>query len=180
MAMAVDRVYVASGYGLKLYGNRGHLVVHDGIGCQRRTARFNRATSQLRRLVVLGHTGYVTLDALRWLRDIGAAFVQIDRDGVGLGLDTVVLDDVVKAVDAVGKGGEFGAHPALRVVHQIFAGLTEYRLAVFVHDLRNAADAQIDAADHGTQIAVVLSRCAAIGEEQFPDFLQRRVRPSGS
>jgi CRISPR-associated endonuclease Cas1 len=79
--MAADRIYVASGYGLKLYVNRGHLVVHDGIGRQRRTVRFNRVTSRLRRLVVLGHSGFVTLEALVWLRDVGAAFVHIDRDG---------------------------------------------------------------------------------------------------
>jgi CRISPR-associated endonuclease Cas1 len=79
--MAADRIHVASGFGLKLFIERGHLVVHDGIGRQRRTVRFNRATSRLRRLVVLGHSGYVTLEALRWLRDVGAAFVHIDRDG---------------------------------------------------------------------------------------------------
>jgi CRISPR-associated endonuclease Cas1 len=79
--MVADRIYVASGYGLKLYVNRGHLVVEDGLGRQRRDIRFSRATSGLRRLVVLGHTGYITLDALRWIRDVGAAFVQIDRDG---------------------------------------------------------------------------------------------------
>ena len=76
-----DRIHVASGFGLKLFVNRGHLVVHDGIGRQRRTVRFNRATSKLRRLVMLGHSGYVTLEALRWLRDVGAAFIHIDRDG---------------------------------------------------------------------------------------------------
>lgn len=74
-------VYVASGYGLKLFVERGHLVVEDGIGRDRRNTRLNRATSGLRRLVVLGHTGYITLDALRWIRDVGAAFIQIDRDG---------------------------------------------------------------------------------------------------
>jgi CRISPR-associated endonuclease Cas1 len=79
--MAADRIYVASGYGLKLYVDRGHLVIHDGIGRQRRTARFNRATSRLSRLVVLGHSGYVTLEALQWVRDVGAALVHIGRDG---------------------------------------------------------------------------------------------------
>lgn len=74
-------VYVASGYGLKLYVERGHLIVHDGVGRDRRTLCLNRATSKLKRLVVIGHTGYVTFDALRWIRDVGAAFVQIDRDG---------------------------------------------------------------------------------------------------
>jgi CRISPR-associated endonuclease Cas1 len=79
--VAANCIHVASGFGLKLFVERGHLVVHDGIGRQRRTVRFNRATSRLRRLVVLGHSGYVTLEALRWLRDVGAAFVHIDRDG---------------------------------------------------------------------------------------------------
>jgi CRISPR-associated endonuclease Cas1 len=79
--MAADRIYVASGYGLKLFVERGHLVVHDGIGRQRRTVRFNRATSRLRRVVVLGHSGYVTLEALHWLRDVGAALVHVGRDG---------------------------------------------------------------------------------------------------
>ena len=49
-------------------------------GRHRRTERLNRATSGLKRLVVIGHTGFVTLEALRWIRDVGAAFVQIDRD----------------------------------------------------------------------------------------------------
>jgi CRISPR-associated endonuclease Cas1 len=74
-------ICVAHGYGLKLYVHRGHLIVHDGIGRDRRTRRYHRATFRLRRLVLIGHTGYVTLDALRWLRDIGAALVHIDADG---------------------------------------------------------------------------------------------------
>jgi len=60
---------------------RGHLFVEDGVGDARRSARFPRATRDLRRLVVLGHSGTVSFDALRWLSDIGAGFVQIDSDG---------------------------------------------------------------------------------------------------
>lgn len=74
-------VLVVSGYGLRVEVKRGHLSVEDGVGGQRRQARFSRVTPGLRRLVVLGHSGLVTLDALRWLHDIGAAFVQIDADG---------------------------------------------------------------------------------------------------
>lgn len=73
------RVEVAAGYGVKIYVERGHLIVHDGIGRDRETRRFNRATSKLDRLVVLGHTGFITLEAMRWIRDVGAAFVQIDN-----------------------------------------------------------------------------------------------------
>jgi CRISP-associated protein Cas1 len=76
-----DGIVVAHGYGIKLYVQRGHLVIHDGIGDQRQTRRYNRATSRLKRVVVIGHTGYVTLEALRWITDVGAAFAQIGRDG---------------------------------------------------------------------------------------------------
>ncbi|MDQ4144987.1 MAG: CRISPR-associated endonuclease Cas1 [Actinomycetota bacterium] len=74
-------VVAVSGYGLKIYVERGHLVVHDGIADERDTQRFARVASALKRLVVLGQAGYVTLEALRWLRDTGAAFVHIDSDG---------------------------------------------------------------------------------------------------
>ena len=39
-------ICVAHGYGLKIYVHRGHLIVHDGIGRQRHTRRYHRATSQ--------------------------------------------------------------------------------------------------------------------------------------
>src|SRR5687767_2951078 len=78
---ASERIYIAHGYGIKVYVDRGHLTVHHGVGRDRHTRRFNRATASLKRLVVIGHTGYVTLDALRWIRDVGASFIQIDSDG---------------------------------------------------------------------------------------------------
>lgn len=74
-------ICVAHGYGLQIHVYRGHLIVRDGVGRQRRTRRYHRATSGLKRLVIIGHTGYITLDAIRWLSDVGAAFVQIDEDG---------------------------------------------------------------------------------------------------
>ena len=74
-------IVVAHGYGLKVYVERGHLIVHDGIGRNRNTIRLNRATSRLTRLIVIGHTGFITFEAIRWIRDVGATFAQIDTDG---------------------------------------------------------------------------------------------------
>jgi CRISPR-associated endonuclease Cas1 len=71
---------VLSGYGIRVAVERGHLVVEDGADGVRRFGRFRRAEPGFNRLVVLGHTGTVTLDALRWLRDVGAAFVHVDAD----------------------------------------------------------------------------------------------------
>lgn len=74
-------VLVLSGYGLDVRVWRGRLRVADGIGTDRREALVHRATGRLRRLVVLGHTGSVSLEAIRWLADVGAGYLQIDADG---------------------------------------------------------------------------------------------------
>lgn len=78
---APNGVVVAHGYGVKVFVQGGHLIVHDGVGRSRRTLRLNRATARLSRLVVIGHTGFITLEAMRWVRDVGATFAQIDTDG---------------------------------------------------------------------------------------------------
>jgi CRISPR-associated endonuclease Cas1 len=74
-------ICVARGYGIKIHVLYGHLVVEDGVGYDRRTRRYHRAGSTLERLLLIGHTGYVTLEALRWLRDKHAALLQIDTNG---------------------------------------------------------------------------------------------------
>ena len=75
-------VLVVDGFGIALRVlNRGKLRVEDGIGRQRRSLTLDRAGCGLERLVLIGHAGYVTLEALSWLRAIGAALVQIGRNG---------------------------------------------------------------------------------------------------
>ena len=69
------------GYGIKVHVDRGHLILQDGIGAARREARFPRVGHGLRRLVVIGSDGMVSLAALRWLADQDASFVMLDRDG---------------------------------------------------------------------------------------------------
>jgi len=69
------------GYGIKVYVDRGHLILKDGIGSDRCEARFARVRHGLRRLVVVGSDGMVSLSALRWLADQDAAFVMLERDG---------------------------------------------------------------------------------------------------
>jgi CRISPR-associated endonuclease Cas1 len=74
-------IVVADGFGVSVNVERSQLVVRDGAGRNRRERRFGRATSDLARLVVLGGSGTLSLDAIRWLDDVGAALVCIDRDG---------------------------------------------------------------------------------------------------
>src|SRR2546425_9288842 len=69
------------GYGITGHMDGGHLVIKDGIGVDRREARFPRVGHGLRRLVVIGSDGFVSLAAIRWLADQDASFVMLERDG---------------------------------------------------------------------------------------------------
>jgi len=69
------------GYNASASVDNGHLILNDGIGMSRRQGRFPRVRHGLKRLVVIGSTGMVTFEALRWLADQGAAFVMLDRYG---------------------------------------------------------------------------------------------------
>src|SRR5579863_7313428 len=78
-------VLVVDGYGIALrVVSRGKLRVEDGIGRQRRSITLDRAGCGLERLVLIGSEGYASLASLAWLRAIGAAFVQLGRDGAVL------------------------------------------------------------------------------------------------
>ena len=74
-------VCVADGMGLRICVERGALVVEDGLGEHRRTRRFDKATHGLSRLVVLGATGFVSIDSLHWLRRLGIGVVVLDPKG---------------------------------------------------------------------------------------------------
>src|SRR5438552_2988674 len=74
-------VVTLSGYGIQVRIDRGHLLLEDGIGADRHQARFPRVGHGLKRLVVIGSDGMVSLSALRWLADQDAAFVMLERDG---------------------------------------------------------------------------------------------------
>src|SRR5258708_30652078 len=80
-ALRKSGVLVLNGYGIRVQVSAGHLTLHDGIADERRTIRLPRVNHGLKRLVMIGSDGFVTLEALRWLADQGAAFVMLDRRG---------------------------------------------------------------------------------------------------
>jgi CRISPR-associated endonuclease Cas1 len=69
-----------SGHGIRLRVNRGHLEIDDGAGRHRRTLRFPRVSPELKRIVILGSSGSVTLDAFRWIQDTAVTLVQIGHE----------------------------------------------------------------------------------------------------
>ena len=72
------------GYGISVSVDRGHLVLKCGIGPERHEGRLPRVGHGLRRLVLIGSDGFISLPALRWLADQDAAFVMLERDGTVL------------------------------------------------------------------------------------------------
>jgi len=74
-------VVTLCGFGIHIQVDRGHLLLADGIGKDRRQARLPRVGHGLKRLVMVGSHGMVSLDALRWLADQDVAFVMLKRNG---------------------------------------------------------------------------------------------------
>jgi CRISPR associated protein Cas1 len=76
-------IVVVSGTGPAIRVDGNQLVIRDGPQetpplCLTRA----QASRKLHHVVVCGHAGgFVTFDALRWLRDTGVAFSQLDWDG---------------------------------------------------------------------------------------------------
>ncbi len=121
-------VCVVDGYGVKICVNRKHLVVSDGIGRSRRERIFPKALANIKRLVVVGHTGMITFEALRWLSDVGITFVQIDKDGkllassAGFGLSEARL----RRAQALATSNEIG----LKIAQKLIADKISGQLAV--------------------------------------------------
>jgi CRISPR-associated endonuclease Cas1 len=69
------------GYGIRVTMRAGHLQIEDGIAEDRYKFRLPRVNHRLKRLVCIGDDGFITLSALRWLSEVGASFVMLDRLG---------------------------------------------------------------------------------------------------
>jgi len=78
---ANENVLVLDGFGLSITVSRGHLVLRDGLGQHRRERRLPRVQRTVRRIVILGHTGHLSLEAVRWCTDTGITLTQLDTDG---------------------------------------------------------------------------------------------------
>jgi CRISPR-associated endonuclease Cas1 len=136
------------GYGIKACVDRGHLILEDGVGPRRRYARLPRIRHGLRRLVVIGSDGMVTLSALRWLADQDAAFVMLDRQG-----SVLATTGPVRPSDARLRRAQALAHQsgtALQIARELIgqkleaqeklarSGLTNFEVAETIASVRRA------------------------------------------
>ncbi len=80
-AIPKSGVLTLHGFGLRIRMQSGHLEIEDGIGKDRRNIRLSRVGHGLKRLVCVSEDGFTTLSALKWLADVGASFVMLNRNG---------------------------------------------------------------------------------------------------
>lgn len=146
-------VLTLNGYGIRVAVESGHLIVEDGRGRERRRARFPRTTLELKRLVIIGHTGTISFDALRWLHDRGCGFMQLDADG-----------------SVIAASGPIGADDARLRRAQAVAGVTVAGMNIARDLLSRKLDGQssvldhIDGADASASEVRRLRETLAIGE----------------
>ena len=69
------------GFGIKMRMQSGHLEIEDGVGPERRKFRLARVGHGLKRIVVIGSDGFLTLEAIRWLADQDVSLLMLARDG---------------------------------------------------------------------------------------------------
>jgi CRISPR-associated endonuclease Cas1 len=101
-------VLTLSGFGIKVRMQSGHLEIEDGIGPERRKFRLARIGHGLKRLVLIGSDGFITLEAMRWLADQDAAFVMLDRGGSVLATTGPVRPSDVRLRRAQAMAGQSG------------------------------------------------------------------------
>jgi CRISPR-associated endonuclease Cas1 len=151
-AIRKSGVLVLNGYGIRVQVNAGHLLLHDGIAEERRTIRLPRVNHGLKRLVMIGSDGFITLEALRWLADQDAAFVMLDRKGKVLAVTGPVAssDAKLRRAQALALGNGTALTISKELISQKLAGqglvvrdmlrdpATAYSIAEFKAELSSA------------------------------------------
>ena len=166
MAATRRGVLTLYGYGINVRVDRGHLLVEDGIGSDRRQAKFPRVGHGLKRLVVIGSDGMVSLAALRWLADQDAAFVMLERDGSVLATTGPVRPSDARLRRAQSMAGQSGAalHIARELIDKKIAGqerVVRYKLlATQTADTISRYRAELALADSPETIRQVESQAA--------------------
>jgi CRISPR-associated endonuclease Cas1 len=138
-ALRKSGVLALDGYGIRVQVNAGHLFLHDGIADERRTIRLPRVNHGLKRLVMIGSDGFITLEALRWLADQGAAFVMLDRRGKVLTVTGPVApsDSKLRRAQALAPGNETALRISKELISQKLSG-QELLVRDMLHDSTTA------------------------------------------
>jgi CRISPR-associated endonuclease Cas1 len=161
-------VVTLSGYGINVRVDRGHLLVEDGIGADRQRARFPRVGHGLKRLIVIGSDGLVSLAALRWLADQDASFVMLERDGKVLATTGPVRpsDARLRRAQALASQSGTALHIARELIDKKIAGqerVARYKLlATQTADTISRYRTELTQADSPETIRQIESQAARV------------------
>lgn len=133
-------VITLSGYGIVVRVDRGHLALEDGIGGDRNSCRLPRVGHGLKRLVIIGSDGEISLAALRWLAEQNASFVMLDRDGSVTATTGPVRSSDVRLRRAQALALENGV--ALRISRELVDRKLAGQERVAMHDLESESVAR--------------------------------------
>src|SRR5271157_633969 len=134
-------VLTLSGFGIKVRMQSGHLEIEDGIGPERRKIRLARVSHGLKRLIIIGSDGLVSLAALRWLADQDAAFVMLERDGSVLATSGPVRPSDARLRRAQSLADHSGI--ALRIARELITQKLAGQERVASNLLRNSHAARV-------------------------------------
>jgi len=159
-------VLALSGYGIKVRMQCGHLEVEDGIGPERRRIRLARVGHGLKRLVIVGSDGFISLAALQWLADQDASFVMLQTDGKVLASTGPVRPSEAKLRRAQALAHISGA--ALRITRELISRKLDGQDHVARHKLLDTSTAdtiarfksELPAADSISSIRLIESQAA--------------------
>jgi hypothetical protein len=113
---------VADGMGLRLSVERGALVVTDGIGDHCRTRRFDQATHGLRRVVVMGTTGVVSIEALYWCSRLGIGVIVLALDAQLASTPRLTDDARLRRTQALAASEPYGLDVARWLISRKLVG----------------------------------------------------------
>lgn len=117
-------VLVVDGYGIRIAVDHGHLTISDGAGRQRRERRYPKVGHGMTRLVILGHSGAISLEALRWLHRVGIHYSQLDSDGTLLtaSADPTIDDARLRRAQALAHDTNIGHRINTTLINRKLAG----------------------------------------------------------
>lgn len=139
---------------------------NDGIGTDRRQFRLPRVNHSLKRLVIIGADGFLSLSAVKWLADQRVSLSVLERDG-----KVLVTTGPVRPSDARLRRAQALAHTsgaALRIARELVRQKLEGQEQVARHKLLDSSTAdaiagfknELPTADSITSFRVIESKAA--------------------
>ena len=146
----------------------GHLEIEFGIGSDRRKLRLARVGHGLKRLVLVGSDGFITLEALHWLSAQDIAFSMLQRDGKLLCVTGPVNPSDARLRRAQGLAGRsaLGVDIARELISRKLAGQEQVArnklLSEPTADAISRFRAELSSAETVDRVRLIESRAAAV------------------